>query len=159
LQVADIPRSLGTGYKKAGSTVTNPFVATADGVSTSSMNRYRITGYETTFARKPQLGASGTYVILDSVGLYKSPSGASWEYGKYAQKFRPPAGSHTVSMSGIGDQARGWSATTGPLSRVSLYFRRGSYNALVDLTALGTSPTSAALGLARVLDGRMHKAH
>ena len=52
----------------------------------------------------------------------------------------------------------GWSLATGSLARVSLYFRRGSYNALVDLTAFGSVPASGAVDLARSLDVRMHKA-
>jgi hypothetical protein len=87
------------------------------------------------------------------VGLYKSPAAATWQYKLFTGESKPPRGSKTISMKGIGDQERGYSTATG----ASVYFRRGVYTARIDILGIGVALAPVILRLSRILDGRMRK--
>jgi hypothetical protein len=159
LTVHDLPAGFGTGFTQNGTTVTNAQVATVESVSLSTMNRYRITGYQTSFSRRAK---KGTVSVADSVGVYKSASAAHWQYGKFTALFKAPTGSQSVSMAGIGDEARGYTLSARSpgiaLSAASLYIRRGRYTARVDTFSLGPERVPDLIRVAQVLDQRMRKA-
>lgn len=159
LTVHDLPAGFGTGFTQSGTTVTNAQVAAVEGVSLATMNRYRITGYQTSFLRRAK---KGTVSVADSVGVYKSVSAAHWQYGRFTAVYKVPPGSQSVSMAGIGDEARGYTVSAGrpgfPLSAAGMYFRRGRYTARVDTLSLGPERVADLIRVAQVLDQRMRKA-
>jgi hypothetical protein len=97
--------------------------------------------------------ASGVKVILDSVGPYKPPAAAEWEYKLFTGENKLPYGGKTISMSGIGDEARGY-ATAGS-SGASIYLQRGVYTARIDISGSAVSLSPIAVGPSKTLDGRM----
>jgi hypothetical protein len=131
-----------------GALVTNAQVAAIEKVSLATMNRYRLTGYLTSFVSG---AASGILLIQDSVGLYKSDAAAQWQYNLFTNENKPPKGSGTISMSGVGNQARGYTTAGG----ASVYLRRGIFTARLDIAALGVAVGPIALRLSKILDGRM----
>ena len=152
---SDVHSATGGTFRISGGIVTNAAVAAVENVSLPTMNRYRITGYQTSFART---ASSGVILIIDSVGLYKSTLAAEWEYKLFTTENKPPAGSAAISMRGIGEQARGYAFSIGGISEASVYFRRGIYTARLDLTGRNVSMSAIATHLSRVLDGRMKAA-
>jgi hypothetical protein len=148
LTSSDVHSATGDNFTAGHAVVTNAQVAVIEKVSLATMNRYRLTGYYTFFARGATSGVKG---IADSVGLYKSPSAAKWEYKLFTGENKPPKGSKTISLSGIGDEARGY--TTGAVGEV--YMQRGVYTARIDISGLGVSLSPIFVRLSRVLDGRM----
>jgi len=159
LTVHDLPAGFGTGFTQSATTVTNAQVASVEGVSLATMNRYRITGYQTSFLRKVR---KGMVSVADSIGVYKSASAAHWQYGKFTAIYKVPSGSQSVSMAGIGDEARGYMLSARspgfPLSAANMYIRRGRYTARVDSFSFGPQRVADLIRVAQLLDQRMRKA-
>jgi hypothetical protein len=157
LRARDLPRSFGGGFIETGSIITNAEVAAVEFVSTATITQHgRITGYQTVLSRQNK---SHLMSISDSVGAYRSVAGAHWQYRKFISLFKVPPGATLLSMSGIGDEARAYigASPAGPfsVSSASVYFRRGKYNARIDIFKLGTLHSSDVLLVARILDTRM----
>ena len=146
---------LGKGFQESDAVVSNELTAAVERVSVATMNRYRIIGYQSLFGRRVY---AGIVSITDSVGLYRSSSAAHWGYLTFTSLNRPLTGSHSLSMRGIGDEAQGFARSTAYYSSASIYFRRGMYNARLDLLGIGPMRDADALQLARVLDARMRAA-
>jgi hypothetical protein len=160
LQIHDLPSSVGKGFKQTGTVIPNSQVAAVESVSLATITQHgRITGYETVLVRR---SLKSMLSIADSIGLYRSVAGAHWQYKKFLSVFKSPPSAHTISMAGIGDEARAYVAgSLGSASNVSVaqvYFRRGIYNARIDFISLGTLHVADIQRLARILDGRMQHA-
>jgi hypothetical protein len=148
LTSSDVHNVTGETFQQRGAVVTNAQVAVIEKVSLATMNRYRLTGYLTSFVSG---AASGILLIQDSVGLYKSDAAAQWQYNLFTNENKPPKGSGTISMSGVGNQARGYTTAGG----ASVYLRRGIFTARLDIAALGVAVGPIALRLSKILDARM----
>jgi hypothetical protein len=163
LSLHDVSAAFGTSFRQAGAAVvSNAAVATAESVTIATINRIgRITGYETSFFAR---AGAGVLTLDDYVGAYRSVAGAHWQYAKYISQNRPPAHAKRIplSVSGIGNEARGYIFTTSVAGNEvgSIYFRRGKYTARIDLFTVGSVRVHAAdfSRLAQVLDQRMRGA-
>jgi hypothetical protein len=153
LTASDVHSATGATFRASGAIVTNASVATIEHVSLATMNRYRVTGHQTSFVHA---ASSGFVIVADSVGLYKSVAGAKWEYKLFTGQNKPPSGSKSIAMSGIGDQARG--LVNGPGSSASVYLRRGIYTARLEMSGRSGTLSAVAQKLCRILDGRMKAA-
>jgi hypothetical protein len=145
------------GWHQTDAIQPNEAVAAAERVSMRTINRYRITGYGTSLFRQSR--GSGIVSIGDSVGLYKTVVAAKWQYEKFTSVNKQPPRTRKITMSGIGDQARGFGASTSSFGIASIYFRRGIFATRLDVASLGPIKSSDVLRLARILDHRMKSAH
>jgi hypothetical protein len=155
LTAKDLPNS--KAWHQTAGVQPNQAVALAERVTLATINRYRITGYGTSLFRRSR--GRGLVSIGDSVGLYKNVAAATWQYAKFTSINKQPAGTKRLTMTGIGDQARGYSASTSHFGIASVYFRRGIFTARLDVTSLGPMDIGAVLHLTRVLDQRLKHAH
>jgi hypothetical protein len=155
LTASDVHSVTGEAFRGGGAIVTNAAVAAVEHVSLATMNRYRVTGYQTSFAHAT---SSGFVIIADSVGLYKSVAGTKWEYKLFTGQNKPPSGSKPITTSGIGDQSRGYVTGTKSAGSASVYLRRGIYTARLEMSGQSSALSAVAQHLCRILDGRMKAA-
>lgn len=160
LHAHDLPSAFGGDFRENGASISNAEVAAVEHVTTGTIDRHeRLGGYSTSLTKQK---SKGGIFITDSVGAYGSASGAHWQYEKFLSVFPVPPRSTTISMRGIGNEARAYlqSSVYGKLTvaSVGVYFRRGHYDARIDITAFARLRPADVQALTRVLDGRLSKA-
>jgi hypothetical protein len=151
LTVSDMTGATGLHFVATGAVLNNAQVGAVEHVPQSTMSRYRITGYQTSLS-SPH--SPGVINVADSIGLYKSPAGAQWQYGIFTAQNKPLKGSRSLALKGIGNEERAYTFASKSLSFASVFFQRGVYTARIDIVGHG-SQAALLLKLAAILDGRM----
>lgn len=157
LRSSEIPM----GFKQTkGHFISNTQDAKTSHVSVGTLNRKgRITAYEEEFDRA---AARGMTLIENEVDVFKSSSGAHWEYSRSLANLRHQIGKsklHPMSIGHIGDQSiaftvREKSGGTN-VTLVLVAFRHGQYDSEVTIGGTtGTFSPQPAVRYLQIVDGR-----